>query len=396
MLKAAWQHYHQTLAELQEKLESVDRMHEGSQHRAPGYHCLMEIQAMAYNMVIAPRQNVPRVHTYTSWNSHFYTLGQNGQDSVYGALMLDGRQTYRITGRMADVKVMLMQVNDKMLGDTGSKMIGNHDFSSFELNDNGEFEVIASATEHAGNWIPLCANSRFNFILLRRFITDWQDDFGDLHIEMLDELEDYDEFSEAKLAERIDTATKFARFLMESWAIGLYDMYIKLAGGKNQFAYIGGEDISDDIIGSPSTTYGLGIFDCAEDEAIIVECEPADSAYWAFQLGDVWSHSLDFMNFQTDINMKQAAIDADGRFRGVITHKDPGYTNWMCPLGRTEFSLVYRNYREISKISAPTTRRIKLNELAALMPADSAKTSPEQRSAAIAKRRRDYRQYLDR
>lgn len=404
MLTQAWKEYTAALQDIQQQFEATERMTLRQDHRAQGYQALMEMQAMAYNMVIAPRQNHPRIYTGTSWNTYFYTLGQNSPDSHYGALMLDGHQTYRLRGRMGAIRIMLMQVNNRMLGDTGSKMIGNYDFANMECNAAGEFEVIISASEHPGNWIQLDPESRFNFILMRRFITDWNDDLGHLTIDMLDPLpgslsatpHSSDELSEAHMAERITMAARFVRFLGEAWCIGLYEMYIRIGGGKNTLAYINGQDTADEIIGSPSTMYGLGIFTCAPDEAIIIECEAPDSAYWSFQIGDVWSRSLDFMHAPTDINMLQAALDSDGKFRAVICHDDPGYANWLCPLGRTEFSLVMRNYRQKNTIAAPLTRTVKRSELARELPAEFTRISAAQRQANIDYRRRSYLNYYDR
>jgi hypothetical protein len=96
---------------------------------------------------------------------------------------------------------------------------------------------------------------------------------------------------------------------------------------------------------------------------VIVEQELPNSAYWGFQLGDVWSRPIEPMHRQSDINGRRAVVDADGRVRAVISQPDPGVPNWMDPGGRTEVVIVTRNYREISRVDAPTVTAVKRAEL---------------------------------
>ncbi|MCY4426814.1 MAG: DUF1214 domain-containing protein [Halieaceae bacterium] len=392
----AWKNYHDTVQRAYETIKSTTRYKENPDHRAQALYSVAEAQAMAYNFVIAPRQNNPRIYGPTSWNSYLYTLGQNGQDALYGMMALNGKQTYRITGRQGDLKLILVQVHNQVLGYPGAKDIGNYDFNDFEYNDDGTFELLLSASEQKGNWIKLDGGSDFNFILIRRWFGDTGDDMGEMNIEMLEPLENYSEFSEAALARRLDMASYFITFLVEDWTIGLADLYSKNAGGKNKFWYVRGAELVD-LLGSASPSYGLGVFELARDEALIIESDVPDSAYWSYQLGDIWSKSLDFTHKQTDINTDHAAIDSDGKFRAVVAQRDPGVANWLDPVGRTEFIVVFRNYREIGeeRISAPTIKRVKFSEIRDHLPTDTTEISTEERANKLEKRRRGYAKLLD-
>src|SRR5262245_56351104 len=99
-LKQAWDGYYRTLDEMRVLMESTPRFQDTPQHRAKAYHTLMEMQAMAYNFAIAPRMSHPRIYVQTGWQTDVYTLGQNGPDWRYGIVFLDGRQRYRLRGRM--------------------------------------------------------------------------------------------------------------------------------------------------------------------------------------------------------------------------------------------------------------------------------------------------------
>jgi hypothetical protein len=396
LLHDAWTDYHATQSRLRAEMEISNAFIGNPDQRARAYHGLIEAYAMAYNMVIAPVLNHPRVQTHTSWNTQIFTLGQNCADGWYGSLLLDGRQTYKLTGRLGAVKITLMQVFGNMLGQPDAHEIAEHDFASFSVDANGRYEVTISATKQPGNWIALNPDSHFNFILLRRFIGDWFDDVGEMTIAPVAGSPRLDEHSDEAMAERIRLASGFAVYLVREWNIKLYDLFIAKAGGKNRLGYFGGNTISD-LAGSPANNYTLGIAEIAPDEAIIVEQEVPDAAYWSWQIGDVWTKGLDIMNYQTDINMNRAVIDADGRFRAVIAPRDPGVPNWLNSRGFTEININGRNYRERGekRIAAPTMKTVKFDDLHRHLPKGTPRITPAERAAALERRRRGYLRLYD-
>jgi hypothetical protein len=389
-LTQAWKKFQATMDEMRAKMENTPRFRDDPEHRAKAYHTLMEAQAMAYNFAIAPRMHDPRIQVNTGWQSYFYTLGQNGPDFFYGVLFLDGHQSYRLTGRMGDIRLLLMQVFNRLQGQAGSKTIGNYDFANFDIRKDGTFEVTLSATKAPGNWIALDPNSRYQYLLIRRAMGDWNDDPGELHIEPTAKLDDArldaDEFSEQAMAERIDGAADFVRYMVEVWNVGLYDMYLAGAQGQwNAMALLPGTTTGQ--VGSPSSNYAMAVYKLKDDEALLVELKDIPhSAYWSFQLGDVWSRSLDFRNYQTDVNMHHAVIDADGVFRAVVSRQDPAVPNWLDTRGHHDGTLVFRNYRS-KTAPVPTTRVVKLVDIRKLLPANTPVVTPLQRQRALKHRR---------
>ena len=183
VLQDAWREYHATLEHMRLLMESTPRFKETPQHRAKAFHTLMEMQAMAYNFVISPRMDHPRIYFQSGWQTNLYTLGQNGQDLLYGLIFVDGRQTYRLKGRMGDIAVFLLQVQNGIFGGAGVKVIGNYDWANFKIEKDGRFEVILSADEQASNWIKLDRSLDFQFLHIRRSLSDWHADAGELDIE---------------------------------------------------------------------------------------------------------------------------------------------------------------------------------------------------------------------
>lgn len=392
-LQRAWSRFQATMDEMRVKMENTPRFRDNPQNRAKAYHTLLEAQAMAYNFAVAPRIAHPRNHVNTGWQTNMYTLGQNGMDFYYGVMFLDGRRSYRLHGRMGDIKLFLFQVLSHLPGHPDSTTVGNYDFTEYGIGEGDNFEFTVSAAKHEGNWIQLDGESRYQFILVRRTLADWHDDPGELYIEMLDQPTDSDheadEFDEQSMVERIDRAADFARYIVEQWNIGLYDMYLAARDGdKNAMGLLPGVVTSE--VGNPVSNYAMGIFELEDDEALIVELdEIPDSAYWSLQLGNVWSRSLEFRSHQTDINGFHAAIDPDGHFRAVISRRDPAVANWMDTCGYREGTIVFRNYRTLKQL-VPAVTKVKFDQIHEHLPAATKTVTPEERAAAISRREQGF------
>ncbi len=397
LLSNAWEQYHERCAAMRQRIEASPQF-QNPANRAKAYHSLLEAQAMAYSLAIAPRTNPPLLST-RFWYANMYTLGGNSADFYYGTVFLDGSRTYKITGNYGDLKLIVAQGYSQLLGDPASSMLGNFEFNDFALNPDGSFEVIISAEKHDGNWIPLDISSRNNFFFFRRAVADWKDNLGDMQINLVDDFarhnqpeeKPYDETDPVLQANRIIQAANLMEYLVTQWNIGIYQLYLKINGGeKNKITLLPGADIAKEFMGSPSTNYLFGIYDIKEDEALIIEMDVPQAGYWSFQLFDVWCKPIDFVNHQSDINMSRAAIDSDGKYRAVISAMDTGAANWLDPDGRLEGTMVGRNYLSTSIPAKPVVTRVKASEVFDHLPADTRKVTAQQRKAALDYRRTAY------
>jgi hypothetical protein len=388
-LKTAWELWQTTADDVRAAIESTERFADDPAQRGAAYQSLLEAQAMAYNIAVAPRRFMehPRPFHHSTWHDNLLALGQPIQDFKYTGLFLDGRRTYTARVRRGASKLWLTQVHNTCLGDPESKEIGNYDYDDFEIGADGTFEITFSAQEHPGNWIRLDGDSSFNWLVMRRILGDWEDDLGDfefVHATPALPVED----PTAEAAESITAAAHLVRYLVSAFTIGLHQLYIGRAGGRNAWATMPGAEVKDSLIGSRSTVYVPAVFQIGADEAVVVEWNVPESAYWSFQVGDIWSRPLDYLHHQTDLNMERAVVDPDGKVRIVLALTDPGVPNWLDPCGRTEGTLVMRNYRAVADTTAPDLRVVPLADLPAALHPETPRCSPEQRAEALARRRR--------
>jgi hypothetical protein len=395
-LRAAFDDFEAAGRETRAMIEATDRFSSYPEHRVQAYVSLAEARSMAYTFAIATRTDVPRLHAQTSWHATTTSLGQNCQDMRYAIVLLDGARTYRLRGHLGEQRLALWQVHSHVMGHPDSREIGNYDLTEIAGPD-GTVDILISGKERPNPWIKLDPSSSLNFVLVRRILNRITDDYGDLRIEEVDDASvdagpgrRIEEIDADHVAERVRDAAHLLRFLIRNWAIGLYEFYLKTAGGKNRFSYIPGQQIATDLAGSSSTTYGFCVYELEPDEALIVEWDTVESAYWSWQLGDVWSNALDFINHQTTLNMDTAVVDDDGKVRAVVCDADPGVPNWLDTRGRREGVVVLRNYKERSPSVAPTARTVKLAALRDELPGATPTVSPDDRAKALLTRRTAY------
>ena len=148
-----------------------------------------------------------------------------------------------------------------------------------------------------------------------------------------------------------------------------------------------GSEIASDSAGSPRTVYTWGIFDIQDDEALFIEFEAPHATFWSLQIQDVWTKPISYLDHQSDINQKHAAIDSDGKFRAVICLQDPGVGNWLDTDGHKEGTIVGRAYLPRATPPMPIVKLIKLKDVKKHLPADTKYVTQEQRQAALKLRR---------
>jgi len=128
-------------------------------------------------------------------------------------------------------------------------------------------------------------------------------------------------------------------------------------------------------------------YDIKPDEVLIIETDPPKAKYWGISLGDVWFASIDYTYHHSSLNDAQAAVDSDGKIRFVLAHQDPGVANWLDVVG-TGFGIVlFRRYL-VEQPTVPDTRLVKLADLRAALPPDTATMTPAQRKALVERRKR--------
>jgi hypothetical protein len=185
-----------------------------------------------------------------------------------------------------------------------------------------------------------------------------------------------------------ETARRFSD--LSAWIEGMikFDMqlvrYYREHHGVNTFMR---SSKIDDMGGLPTQAYYDGIHELEETEALIIETEiPKKVRYWQALVADDRFCTLDWVNRQSSLNDTQAHIDSDGKFRAVISQRDPGVPNWL-DKGDYPWGVIQMRWNRASDYPDPTIKKVLVAEVRDHLPADTPVVTPEQRRESLRARR---------
>lgn len=383
-LDQAWKTYNRAVADLR-KTMLRSPLAANPEDRVRAHRWLLQAQAIAHNLVIAPRQNQPCFFTSTVFEPNIYTWNLPNADFLYRYAFLDGAGTYRITGRRGRSHFLEAQTISGFFGDPNLKLLSTYDLDQFAIGEDGAFEIAVGPERPAGcsNWIAIDPASRNNTLIVREAFYDWSaETVSTLRIDpvTVPRLLHQDE---GDLIRRLFAAASFIEFCYRTFSGGLTEQ-VRAKAGFNRFLLV--DTSKDEHAANPSAGYVPCLYQIAHDHALIVEIAPPDARYWNIHLGDVWWQVTDFTNCHSSLNGHQAIPDSDGKVRIVIALDDPGVANWLDPAGNSKGVALVRWYFTRT-YPEPAARLVPLNRIRAELPKDTAFVTPEQRRRTIEQRR---------
>jgi len=314
--------------------------------------------------------------------------GGDNPDQTYFQAPIRGGERYRIWGRRGSERQLDFQTYaGAPYAPGGGRMAGFLDSERLATDAAGNFEVILSPDPVAGNWLPNPSDG--TQVLIRQVFSDWaRERPGELHIDriggegMLKPAP-----SEADMAARLSGAAEEIRVHARHWpetvARGLARIPANTIGAPFDAGPLGGV---------PGRWMARGNFELGPGEALVVRTWPMPGNYQGIQLADLWFSSLEYANRQTSLTGDQARLSPDGSYWFVVAAEDPGYTNWLDTTGRHRGVMLLRfdgmNGQPFDPARAPIARKVRLSELAAVLPPGTPRVTSAERTAAIAVRRR--------
>lgn len=308
-------------------------------------------------------------------------------DYRYKACLIDGNGSYRISGfrgtsRFVDLTVFTSLFSLGKAGRVARRISLDDDVT---LGKDGWYEFVLSAERPAGydgDWFEL--DPAAMRLQVRHAGYDWLGEVdARMAIERLDTPARRPRTGAAEIAEKLRTLSLWTR---NSLMFGIDHVQKTAAKGLiNKLEFIdwgavGGFDPS-------IQTYYEGLFDLAEDEALILETEiPEKARYWSFLLADPLFGTIDFMNCQSSLNGFQAQLDSDGKARMVVCRQDPGVPNWL-DTGGYDKGVIQVRWNECSSQPCPDSKLVKLSDLRDHLPSDTPMVTPEERDMALRRRR---------
>jgi len=374
---SAWRRFTERLGQLAERIQAAHAP-DTPIDRADGYRYLSMLVRNAFDIAI---EDIDPDRPKFNWLTRRNKLGWDCPDALYASVAIRDDATYRITGRRGTVHFLGLQLM------AGIRSLHNTHADEWRIAADGRFEIIVSPTRHDGDWVPL--ENAADTIWMRQFFYDWEhEEPASLWVDRIDDgprPQPHGRLDPAFLARRLDAVATNVEANVDLWLftiIALRERYCNVFPTE-QF---GGTQMG----AQKHQSAGVCYFRLAADEALLIEVTPPPAKYWSIDVCNFWLESLDYANHQSSLNGHQAAVDADGVFRAVVAHQDPGVQNWLDTVGHREGSLIYR-WNLADSAPVPATRIVKLGALRDHLSRETRQVTREDRARQIDMRREHVR-----
>ena len=320
------------------------------QNRAAGFEYLARYLPKALDHTFNSDPMYPQLFRLQTPTSK--SFGDN-PDCTYLVSFLDGAETYRIVGNRGSVKWVSFLIEPGVINN--SDLITNWD---------GSFEIVLSAQEHPGNWIPL--KPRLNRLLVREFFGSWHgEEPMRLSIERVGQKGPPPPPTPEDVSRRLIDTVKWLRDDSTRWSrfVSYYRQW------PNEFLQQMPDFLATDgYQGRLQRLFSFCHWQVEHDEALVITVKPPRCLWWNFEMNNEWMNTVDFRYRLSTLNSEQAVLNDDGTLVIVLSHADPGIPNWLDGGGYTSGEINQR-WLESDGNPVPQARRVKFADLAQALPA---------------------------
>lgn len=326
--------------------------------RAEGYRYLTRLLRLSLEKQIEYQD--PQHPQFYSLSHETAKIGNDNPDNFYQNCAVDGRHQYRIRGNRGSVDYLSIETKAGSFAGQGDMAPTGHvEIDELDVDSNGDFELMVSATECPGNWLPM-TEATDNLLVRQTFRDRATERRAELSIECLDPARDA-RLRPAEFAAQLQAVVPFV-----AGTAGLFHQWMQVFSEHINQLPPNDQTMCLRAGGDPSIYYHNSYWQLAPGQALVVEfTPPRQCRTWNLQLSNYWMESLDYRYHRVCVNKHNVVAEADGSVCIVIAGENPGerYPNWLDTAGHSNGSMLLR-YVEAEDKPPVQTRGVPLAELA--------------------------------
>ena len=309
-------------------------------------------------------------------------VGQPNADTLYRTATITPGGSYRLRGTRGNLNQTKIGQVVPRNAETG-KGRAYLDINELQVDENDQYDVLISPTKpegYEGDWWELGPNAIK--LMLRMVSSDWANERAPtFSLERVDIPMGRPRTSAADLERKLRVMAPTMDFMGLMFVDHVEQL--RAEGFIHKFKEF---DVSQ-MGGLVGQFYYECAYDLADDEALIIEVkEPAVCPYRSLILTNDIYETTDWYNNHSSLNGSQAATDADGVLRIVVSARDPGVKNWLDTAGYKTGAIQGR-WTDCDSQPIPTIRKVPVADVVGLLPAGTPMVTPQERDAIIRERR---------
>ncbi len=270
-------------------------------------------------------------------------------DAIYHFARINGHRAYRVFGRIREQCYTSFTIHGVAAdGGMAGPLLGDVNDRNFTVADDGSYELVLSATERPSNWLQL--DPAAHAVVVRSYyhrVKSVQNDPSisvEIGIEALGEASPPPPLDDATFATRLAEAVAFVRQV----TIGQ-----NVFGSPSPVPFVSNvpntlpmpfsfRDSGLPVPGAADIVYAMGRWDLQPDQALVMTGFLPECAFANVMLWNRHMQTLDYRNHQSSLNQQQISLEADGSYRLVVAHSNPGVANWLDTDGHRQGSIFWR------------------------------------------------------
>ncbi len=292
--------------------------------------------------------------------------GDNG-DAIYFDSQVSSDYEYIIRGDMVGAVYLSITVeegtSDGSLGSNTAAVLNQRDI---DIADDGSFAIRVGGKASARNWIPL--SKKASGITTRHYFEEKNCAAKDPAREPLMIIEATNAtgvaatYTDQSVAAGIRRSAQFIRsrtLLQPPMAQAKQPAFVGII--PNQFpAPVLPNDLG---LAAADAHYSLAPYFLGPDEALVMTGRWPISCFSNVCLWNRFQQTFDYRNRQNSLNRAQTELEADGSFRIVIAHENPGVKNWLDTEGRALGMVFWRYMLVEGDVVTPQAEVVKIASL---------------------------------